>query len=91
MSNSFKQDRRAFMGRMGVMSGVVITTSVTPFSSSVFASSVVASASDKSASVYPAVDTALENYPGYSANIGYGRAHLVADAGHNILDMQLLV
>lgn len=93
MKKSVQQNRRDFMKGMSLLSGAAFTASALPVSAAVAATN--AAWKTRTASDYAyhpdIVDPALENFPGYATHIPSGRAHLLADAGHNMLDTQFLV
>lgn len=95
MKKPTQANRRSFMKGIGMLSGAAFTASTLPLSSAVMAKSVAGNKKSKTSSDYAyhpdIVDPALENFPGYSTHIPSGRAHLLADAGHNMLDTQFLV
>jgi hypothetical protein len=93
MSNltTHNRSRRDFMQRMTLLSAAMFTASALPFSTSVLADTGIDNWKGQSPGNYNFVDEALGNYPGYSAAIGFGRAHLVADVGHRMVDSQVLV
>ncbi len=81
--------RREFAVRMTVLGGTAVMFAAAPFSSSALAN--VARQWGQVPPLDMGRDEALENYPGYAESIPCGRAHLLAEAPHPLIDGQLLV
>jgi hypothetical protein len=81
--------RREFAARMTVLGGSAVLFAAVPFSSSALADGV------RKWGVVPQLDMgrdeALENYPGYAANIPSGKAQVCAEFHHAAVDGQYLV
>lgn len=78
--------RRNFLNSTAILSGTALGSAALPMS----ASALTASSRIKPVYKAPLFDPTLENYPGYSARIPAPNVQL-AEAGHNLLDTQLLV
>ena len=81
--------RREFAVRMTVLGGSAVLFAAVPFSSSALADVV-----RQWGSVPPldmGRDEALENYPGYAANIPSSKAHVYAEVHYMQVDGQYLV
>ena len=93
MKKTFQQKRRDFISKAGLVSSAAFTATALP--ASVLGKPSAGKRKAKMSSDYAyhpdVVDPALENFPGYATHIPSGRAHLLADAGHNMLDTQFLV
>lgn len=91
--NTFLQNnvtRRAFNNRLVLLGGYAAVSVLIPFSTSALARAVMQHGGTEVPALDTGRDEALGNYPAYAEDIGYGRAHLVADAAPGLRDTQFL-